>query len=93
MLTQVAQSQRSKLYLRLFQDLDDVTCVSKPEAAGTIKLYERCQRIMCVTYPNEMADAGAAHDIDQFKVCSAATTSPFGTYRSHQASAIHPPLT
>ena len=43
-----------------------------------MKLYENCQRMVCIAYANEMADACASHDIDPYEVCGAAATKPFG---------------
>ena len=42
------------------------------------KLYENCQRMMCVAFANEMADACAPLGIDAFEVARAAATKPFG---------------
>lgn len=44
------------------------------------KLYENCQRMLCIAYANEMADACAALPaaIDPFEVSRAAATKPFG---------------
>ncbi|KAK1977710.1 6-phosphogluconate dehydrogenase [Colletotrichum cereale] len=42
------------------------------------KLYENCQRMMCIAYANEMADACEAHGINAFEVSNAAATKPFG---------------
>lgn len=44
------------------------------------KLYENCQRMLCIAYANEMADACAAlpTPIDPFEVSRAAATKPFG---------------
>jgi nucleotide sugar dehydrogenase len=42
------------------------------------KLYENCQRMMCIAYANEMADACIAIGIDPFEVSRAAATKPFG---------------
>ena len=44
------------------------------------KLYENCQRMICIAYANEMADACQALDapIDAFEVARAAATKPFG---------------
>ncbi|KAF1733497.1 UDP-N-acetyl-D-glucosamine 6-dehydrogenase [Beauveria bassiana] len=52
--------------------------VSRPEVAEMMKLYENCQRMVCIAYANEMADACAGHGIDPFEVCRAAATKPFG---------------
>lgn len=52
--------------------------VSSPEVAEMTKLYENCQRMVCIAYANEMADACAALQIDPFEVCRAAATKPFG---------------
>ncbi|OAQ69863.1 polysaccharide biosynthesis protein vipA/tviB [Pochonia chlamydosporia 170] len=64
-----------KLYSRVF---DQVTPVSTPEVAEMTKLYENCQRMVCIAYANEMADACISHGIDPFEVCKAASTKPFG---------------
>ncbi|KAF5129851.1 UDP-N-acetyl-D-glucosamine 6-dehydrogenase [Metarhizium anisopliae] len=64
-----------ELYSRVF---DQVTPVSSPEVAEMTKLYENCQRMVCIAYANEMADACASHGIDPFEVCGAAATKPFG---------------
>ena len=44
------------------------------------KLYENCQRMMCIAYANEMFDACRALStpIDGFEVARAAATKPFG---------------
>jgi UDP-N-acetyl-D-mannosaminuronate dehydrogenase len=44
------------------------------------KLYENCQRMLCIAYANEMADACATLPIpiDPFEVSRAAATKPFG---------------
>ncbi|KAF5021256.1 hypothetical protein F66182_6654 [Fusarium sp. NRRL 66182] len=60
------------------QSFDQVVPVSKPEVAEMMKLYENCQRMVCIAYANEMADACADHDIDPYEVCQAASTKPFG---------------
>ncbi|KLO89560.1 NDP-N-acetyl-D-galactosaminuronic acid dehydrogenase [Fusarium fujikuroi] len=64
-----------RLYSKSF---DHVVPVSKPEVAEMMKLYENCQRMVCIAYANEMADACGAHDIDPYEVCRAAATKPFG---------------
>ena len=76
-----------ELYSRVFQNL---VPVSKPEVAEMTKLYENCQRMMCIAYANEMADAcrslserlggksGADINIDPWEVANAAATKPFG---------------
>lgn len=64
-----------KLYSKVF---DQVTPVSRPEVAEMMKLYENCQRMICIAYANEMADACISHAIDPFEVCNAASTKPFG---------------
>ncbi|KAM5350803.1 hypothetical protein ACJ41O_007308 [Fusarium nematophilum] len=64
-----------RLYGRVF---DNVVPVSKPEVAEMTKLYENCQRMMCIAYVNEMADACRGLGIDPFEVCNAAATKPFG---------------
>ena len=42
------------------------------------KLYENCQRMLCIAYANEMADACLPHNVDPFEVSRAAATKPFG---------------
>lgn len=64
---------------RIYQTIfDNVVQVSKPEVAEMMKLYENCQRMVCIAYANEMADACTSHGIDPFEVCGAAATKPFG---------------
>jgi len=64
-----------RLYSAVF---DNVVPVSQPEVAEMVKLYENCQRMMCIAYANEMADACAGFNIDPYEVCAAASTKPFG---------------
>ncbi len=64
---------------RIYQHVfDNIVTVSKPEVAEMMKLYENCQRMMCIAYANEMADACIPHDIDPYEVCKVASTKPFG---------------
>lgn len=65
----------NRVYSTIF---DNVVTVSKPEVAEMMKLYENCQRMVCIAYANEMADACISHDIDPYEVCGAAATKPFG---------------
>ncbi|KAI1803161.1 nucleotide sugar dehydrogenase [Daldinia bambusicola] len=65
----------TRLYSRVF---DSIVPVSTPETAEMTKLYENCQRMIAITYANEMADACVAHGIDPYEVCRAASTKPFG---------------
>lgn len=65
----------TRLYSAVF---DRVVPVSKPEVAEMIKLYENCQRMMCIAYTNEMADACGPHGINPFEVVEAAASKPFG---------------
>ncbi|KAM0436584.1 hypothetical protein ACHAPT_002292 [Fusarium lateritium] len=60
------------------QSFDQVIPVSSPEVAEMMKLYENCQRMVCIAYANEMADACVGHGIDPYEVCRAASTKPFG---------------
>ncbi|KAJ6790447.1 hypothetical protein PWT90_03026 [Aphanocladium album] len=60
------------------QAFENVVRVSRPEVAEMMKLYENCQRMVCIAYANEMADACRHHGIDPFEVCRAAATKPFG---------------
>jgi nucleotide sugar dehydrogenase len=64
-----------KLYSQVFHR---IITVSTPEVAEMTKLYENCQRMVCIAYANEMADACSTLGIDPFEVCSAAATKPFG---------------
>lgn len=64
-----------ELYSKVFRS---IVKVSKPEVAEMTKLYENCQRMVCIAYANEMADACISHQIDPFEVSSAASTKPFG---------------
>ncbi|KAH6670337.1 polysaccharide biosynthesis protein vipA/tviB [Plectosphaerella plurivora] len=65
----------AQLYSAVF---DTVVRVSRPEVAEMMKLYENCQRMMCIAFANEMADACVPHAIDPYEVCRAAATKPFG---------------
>lgn len=65
----------TKLYSAAF---DKVVTVSKPEVAEMTKLYENCQRMMCIAYANEMANACIPIGIDPYEVSNAAATKPFG---------------
>ncbi|KAF4953793.1 hypothetical protein FGADI_5786 [Fusarium gaditjirri] len=65
----------NRVYSTIF---DNIVTVSKPEVAEMMKLYENCQRMVCIAYANEMADACIPHGIDPYEVCSAASTKPFG---------------
>lgn len=62
-------------YDRVFEN---IVSVSRPEVAEMTKLYENCQRMICIAYANEMADACASHGIDPYEVSRAAATKPFG---------------
>ncbi|KAK1994076.1 nucleotide sugar dehydrogenase [Colletotrichum falcatum] len=64
-----------RLYGRVF---DRLVPVSRTEVAEMTKLYENCQRMMCVAFANEMADACLPHGIDPYEVAAAAATKPFG---------------
>lgn len=65
----------TRLYSGVF---DTIVPVSTPETAEMTKLYENCQRMVAITYANEMADACIGHNIDPYEVCKAAATKPFG---------------
>lgn len=65
----------TRLYSRVF---DTIVPVSTPETAEMTKLYENCQRMIAISYANEMADACVGHGIDPYEVCKAAATKPFG---------------
>ncbi|KAF4302114.1 putative udp-glucose dehydrogenase udp-mannac protein [Botryosphaeria dothidea] len=74
-ITPDSLSSIQSLYSRVF---DRVVPVSSPEVAEMTKLYENCQRMICIAYVNEMSDACEAHGISPFEVASAASTKPFG---------------
>lgn len=68
-------SRIQALYSPVFSSVHPV---SSPEAAEMVKLYENCQRMVCIAYANEMADACIPHGLDPYEVCAAAATKPFG---------------
>ncbi|KAL6884846.1 hypothetical protein HDV57DRAFT_526559 [Trichoderma longibrachiatum] len=55
-----------------------VVPVSMPEVAELTKLFENCQRMICIGFVNEMANACKPFGIDPYEVCAAAATKPFG---------------
>ncbi|KAJ4860618.1 UDP-glucose/GDP-mannose dehydrogenase family, central domain-containing protein [Trichoderma breve] len=65
----------SELYSAVY---DKVVTVSQPEVAEMTKLYENCQRMMCIAFANEMANACTPFGIDPYEVYRAAATKPFG---------------
>lgn len=73
------------LYSRAF---NRVVPVSSPEVAEMTKLYENCQRMICIAYANEMADACQARGIDPWEVCDAASTKPFGYLSIHPGPGV-----
>ncbi|EFQ25107.1 nucleotide sugar dehydrogenase [Colletotrichum graminicola] len=65
--------------MRLYgQVFDRLVPVSRTEVAEMMKLYENCQRMMCIAFANEMADACIPHGIDPYEVAAAASSKPFG---------------
>ncbi|GKT46801.1 UDP-N-acetyl-D-glucosamine 6-dehydrogenase [Colletotrichum spaethianum] len=64
-----------RLYNQVF---DRLVPVSRTEVAEMMKLYENCQRMMCIAFANEMADACIPHGIDPYEVAAAASSKPFG---------------
>lgn len=64
-----------ELYQEVFEHL---VHVSSPEVAEMTKLYENCQRMVCIAYANEMADACHVIGINALEVSAAAATKPFG---------------
>ncbi|KAF5244686.1 hypothetical protein FAUST_2202 [Fusarium austroamericanum] len=64
-----------RLYGRVF---NSIVPVSKPEVAEMCKLYENCQRMICIAFANEMADACQGLGVNPFEVSEAAATKPFG---------------
>jgi nucleotide sugar dehydrogenase len=72
-------------YGRVF---DTLVPVSSPEAAEMTKLYENSQRMMCIAYANEMADACRSLGINPFEVSTAAATKPFGYLPCHPSLGV-----
>ncbi|KAJ5893740.1 UDP-glucose dehydrogenase [Penicillium taxi] len=63
----------------LYEEIFDVLVpVSSPEVAEMTKLYENCQRMVCIAHANEMADACHSIGINALEVSAAAATKPFG---------------
>lgn len=77
-LDDVAPGSLASIYELYSSTYNTVVPVSRPEVAEMTKLYENCQRMMCIAYANEMADACIPHGIDPFEVCKAASSKPFG---------------
>lgn len=77
-LDDIMPGSAASIYNLYSTTFDTVVPVSKPEVAEMTKLYENCQRMMCIAYANEMANACMPLGIDPFEVCSAAATKPFG---------------
>ncbi|KAI8932143.1 hypothetical protein NX059_011026 [Plenodomus lindquistii] len=65
----------SALYSPVFPN---ILPVSSPEVAEMTKLYENCQRVICASYANEMADSCISLGIDPYEVSAAAASKPFG---------------
>ncbi|KZM27310.1 NAD binding [Ascochyta rabiei] len=65
----------SALYGRVLANL---LPVSSPGIAEMTNLYGNCQRMVCVAYANEMANACDAIVIDGFEVSAATESKPFG---------------
>ncbi|KAJ5726596.1 UDP-glucose dehydrogenase [Penicillium malachiteum] len=63
------------LYQEIFEHL---VHVSSPEVAEMTKLYENCQRMVCIAHANEMADACHEIGINALEVSAAAASKPFG---------------
>jgi nucleotide sugar dehydrogenase len=64
-----------ELYQEIFEHL---VVVSSPEVAEMTKLYENCQRMVCIAHANEMADACHEIGINALEVSAAAASKPFG---------------
>ncbi|KAK6070880.1 nucleotide sugar dehydrogenase [Seiridium cupressi] len=65
----------TRIYSAVFEH---IVPVSSPEVAEMAKLYENCQRMVCIAYANEMADVCYDMGIDPYEVCRASATKPFG---------------
>lgn len=74
-LTPEALESMKSIYSACFKKL---VCVSSPEVAEMTKLYENCQRMVCIAFANEMSDACEKHGVDPYEVSRAAATKPFG---------------
>ncbi|KAJ9190738.1 hypothetical protein DTO164E3_8887 [Paecilomyces variotii] len=68
-------SSIQELYEQVFRNL---VPVSSPEVAEMTKLYENCQRMVCIAHANEMADACHTLGINPHEVSAAAASKPFG---------------
>ncbi len=64
-----------ELYSPVFRTL---VTTSTPEAAEMTNLYESCQRVMAISFANEMADACTRLGIDPYEVSEVAATKTFG---------------
>lgn len=64
-----------QLYSPIFHTL---VPVSSPEIAEMTKLYENCQRLVCIAYANEVADACMELGLDHVEVFKTTATKPFG---------------
>ncbi len=73
------------LYAPVFRTL---VTTSSPEVAEMTKLYEDCQRVMAISFANEMADACARLGINPYAVSEAAATKPFGYLPVHPGVGI-----
>jgi len=74
-LDNTALKSITEIYSCVFETL---VPVPQPEVAELTKLYENCQRMMCITLANEMADACHELGINHHDVSKAASTKPFG---------------
>jgi len=74
-LNHLALKSIIQIYSTVFEK---VVPVSQPEVAEMTKLYENCQRMMCITLANEMADACYEIGIHHGEISKAAATKPFG---------------
>ncbi|PWN17746.1 nucleotide sugar dehydrogenase [Microstroma glucosiphilum] len=74
-IDQESLDQINKFYQRVFTTTVPVRSL---ETAEMTKLFENCQRLLLISYVNEIADTCAELDIDIHDVCEAARTKPFG---------------
>jgi nucleotide sugar dehydrogenase len=74
-LDDISLKSITQIYSPVF---DTLVPVSHPEIAEMTKLYENCQRMMCFTLANEMADACHELGLSHHEVSRAAATKPFG---------------
>lgn len=74
-LTEPSLKQINALYSRAFTT---IVPVSSTETAEMCKNAENCQRMVLISYVNEISDACEEHGIDVHEMLAACATKPFG---------------